>query len=370
MVSMKDALVDSKMKQSLVQPEASSPPFAPRSQANLPPISCTRFNNLLVRLIRGKSCPCQQHRGQDFPRGVLASPIQNVCAASVSLFLALQPVLAEAAPAQDAAVRPPAAVREAPAQTAGLVPHRAVYELTLAGTGAGSNVTDIHGQLVYDFHGSACQGYTLNTRLITEVSDREGKVSVNDIRTESWEDAEGKRLRFSTAQFENGRQTESTKGTAHHVPNRPGTVVAHLDKPKRGSVAFSGNIVFPTQHSIRLLKTARAGESRLQADIYDGSEKGIKIYETSTVIGPPLELSANSELPAVKNSDALNGMPSWPVVVSYYEQNNKKDGFPTYEISFRMYANGVSRKLRLDYGTFSLDGELSGIEFFEAKPCP
>ena len=40
----------------LVQPEASSHPFAASSQANLPPIGCTRVNKLLVRLIRGKSC--------------------------------------------------------------------------------------------------------------------------------------------------------------------------------------------------------------------------------------------------------------------------------------------------------------------------
>ena len=55
----------------LVQPEASSHPFAASSQANLPPISCTRVNKLLVRLIRGKSCQRPQQMGQDFPRGVL-----------------------------------------------------------------------------------------------------------------------------------------------------------------------------------------------------------------------------------------------------------------------------------------------------------
>ena len=39
----------------LVQPEASSHPIATSDRANLPRISCTRFNGLLVRLIRGKS---------------------------------------------------------------------------------------------------------------------------------------------------------------------------------------------------------------------------------------------------------------------------------------------------------------------------
>ena len=55
----------------LVQPEASSPPIAPCSQANLPPISCTRINKLLVRLVRRKSCERPRHTGQDFLRSVL-----------------------------------------------------------------------------------------------------------------------------------------------------------------------------------------------------------------------------------------------------------------------------------------------------------
>ena len=36
----------------------------------------SRFNSLLVRLIRGKSFQCQQHTGQDFPRGVPAPGIE------------------------------------------------------------------------------------------------------------------------------------------------------------------------------------------------------------------------------------------------------------------------------------------------------
>jgi hypothetical protein len=147
-------------------------------------------------------------------------------------------------------------------------------------------------------------------------------------------------------------------------------VNVELEKPKRGMLTLSGNVYFPTQHSLAILKAAAAGESRLQADIYDGSEKGTKIYETTTVIGAPLELAANAQLPVVKNSEALDSIQSWPVVVSYYDQGPKKDGLPAYEVSFRMYANGVSRKLKLDYGTFSLNGELSAIEFSKTKPCP
>jgi len=299
-----------------------------------------------------------------------ASPLRIFSGAGITLFLLLKPVLAEGAPAQDLASHPPAPQQQATVQSPRLAPHRAVYELTLGDTGAGSNVTDIRGQLVYDFQGSACQGYTLNTRLVTEVFDRDGKPQLNDIRTESWEDGEGKRFRFSTSQYSNSKLTESTKGTAHRAAHNQDTIIVDLEKPKRSSLTLNGKIFFPAQHSTTALKAALAGQNRLQADVYDGSEKGAKVYETTTIIGAPLELSANAELPAIKNAKLLDSVPSWPVVMSYYDQAPKKDGLPTYEISFRMYSNGVSRKLRLDYGTFSLDGELSSIEFFEQKPCP
>ncbi len=296
----------------------------------------------------------------------LALPLRIFCGASVSLSLLLQPALAQAAPAPDLKASPPAS---APIQDARLAPHRAVYELILGDTAAGSNVTDIRGQLVYDFRGSSCEGYTLNTRLVTEVFDRDGKATTNDIRTESWEDAQGTRFRFTTSQYANGKLSESTKGTARRATHNREAVFVDLEKPKKTTITLSGKILFPSQHSLSLLRAAMAGRQRLATDIYDGSETGAKLYETSAVIGAPLELSANSQLPSIKNSGLLDTIPSWPVVVSYYDQGPKKDGLPAYEVSFRMYANGVSRKLKLDYGTFSLDGELSSIEFFEPKPC-
>ncbi len=255
------------------------------------------------------------------------------------------------------------------ARSVQLAAHRAVYELSLDRTGAGSNVSDIRGQLIYDFSGSECQGYTLSTRLITEIFDREGKPSTTDIRSESQEDAEGKHFRFNTSQYVNDKMSENTKGVAVRSARSHDIVNVELDKPRRGNLTLSGNVYFPTQHSLAILKAATAGGTRLQADIYDGSENGTKIYETTTVIGAPLELAANAQLPAIKNSETLDAIQSWPVVVSYYDQTPKKDGLPTYEVSFRMYANGVSRKLRLDYGTFSLNGELSAIEFSKTKPC-
>jgi hypothetical protein len=298
----------------------------------------------------------------------LHTAARSFAGAGITFALTLVSAAVQGAPAQELAAHPPTISQGAQTQAV-LAPHRAMYRLTLGDTGAGSNVSDIRGELIYEFRGSACRGYTLNTRLVTQVFDRDGKPSVNDIRSESWEDANGDQFRFATSQYADGKQVDGTKGLARRSPQHPETVTVRLEKPQRATLTLTGNILFPTQHSLHLLKAALAGVPRLQADIYDGSEKGTKLYESTSLVGGPLELSANSELPSIKNSNSLDSVPSWPVVVSYYDPSPKKDGLPAYEISFRMYSNGVSRKLKLDYGTFSLEGELSAIDFYEEKPC-
>jgi hypothetical protein len=57
------------------------------------------------------------------------------------------------------------------------------------------------------------------------------------------------------------------------------------------------------------------------------------------------------------------------VSISYFEAGAPNDSVPNYQLSFRLYENGVSRKLRIDYGTFALTGKLSSLEFYEADSC-
>jgi hypothetical protein len=210
-----------------------------------------------------------------------------------------------------------------------LVPHRAVYDLSLDNAAAGANVTDIRGRLVFDFSGSPCKGYNLNTRLVTAIVDREGKASLTDIRSESWEQADGSRFRFNTSQYLNNQQSEATKGEATREAHER-SVIVRLQKPAKSRLALPGAVMFPTQHSLAILDAAAEGDRRVQANIYDGSEKGDKVYETTTFIGKPLPLGANEKLPSVENGDALDKLPSWPVLISYYEGSQSKEGLPVY----------------------------------------
>ena len=124
------------------------------------------------------------------------------------------------------------------------------------------------------------------------------------------------------------------------------------------------------QHSIALVEAGRSGQTRLKADLYDGSEKGDKVYETSSTIGREVLPGGNKKLAPVKNVEPLDTLSAWPVTISYYEKGNAgQDAAPAYELGFLFYENGVSRKLVIDYGDFSIKGDLKEITFLDAGPA-
>lgn len=274
----------------------------------------------------------------------------------------------------DAAPAVPALPETAAATAVELAPHRAIYDMTLGRAAAGANVGEVRGRLVFDFSGSTCAGWTLNTRLVTEIVDRDGKATTTDLRSSTWEHAKGEKFRFNSSQFLNQKMSEQVEGLASRAKDGANVSVT-LEKPKKRQVRIEGSSLFPTQHSLAILEAAQNGRNVVQANIYDGSEKGEKYYETTTFIGKPMPPGPAEGMKTIPNSDKLDALVSWPVSISYYEtkpggEGAKDEGTPSYELSFRLYANGVSRKLMIDYGTFSIAGELSRIEFHEPAKCP
>jgi hypothetical protein len=247
-----------------------------------------------------------------------------------------------------------------------LASHKAVHDLVLDRADADSNIQNMRGQLFYDLSGSVCLGYNLTTRITTETISKESGKTASDVRSESWEDYNGVQFKFSFSRYDNNVLSQSMKGSARRTG---GAVLAELDAAEKDTASFAGDVLFPTQDSVVILKAALAGQSRLEATVYDGSD-GLMVYDTTTVIGPSLTKGGNAKLKSVKNSETLFGLPSWPVVVSYYNQGQNGIGRPLFAVSFRLYDNGVSDELKLDYGTFVLKGDLSKIEFVDPKPCP
>ena len=78
--------------------------------------------------------------------------------------------------------------------------------------------------------------------------------------------------------------------------------------------------------------------------------------------------SEAGKLEAAANEKKLAELPSWPVSIGYFEPATG-DLTPSYQIDFRLYENGVSRELLIDYGDFSIHGRLTSLEYLKAKAC-
>src|SRR5262249_40964152 len=164
-----------------------------------------------------------------------------------------------------------------------LAPHRAVYELTLSATRGAAGVSSVAGRMVYDLVGSPCEGYTQNMRFVTRMVHQSGSTTVSDLRSTTWEDAVGKRFHFDSSQFRDDKSTEMTVGDAARLDAAEGIKV-DLTKPAKRTISLPAGAYFPIQHTMALIQAARGGKSSFRANLYDGSEKGEKVYDTVTAL--------------------------------------------------------------------------------------
>ncbi len=251
-----------------------------------------------------------------------------------------------------------------------LVPHQAVYDLSLSQTRGNSQVAGVRGRILYDFGGSACDGYSLDFRQVSELDSGEGKVSTSDLRSTTWEDAKAKSFKFTSENFVDENLVDAVDGHAEHGAT---ATAVDLSKPERKDLDLDPKVVFPTEHMVRVIAAARAGETILDFPVYDGSETGDKVFDTLTVIGRKIAPNERNHDDAAAKEPKLATIPRWPVTISYFEKSKKEassEQMPVYAIGFELYENGISRALSLDYNDFVVTGKLTSLEIKEPKPCP
>ena len=248
-----------------------------------------------------------------------------------------------------------------------LASHRAVYELKLAQTRGNSAAVSARGRILYDFSGNVCDGYALQFRQVSELDNGEGKVTLSDLRSTTWEDGAAKKFIYKSQNYLNETLVDTVDGQAERAPDK---VTVSLTKPEDKKFDLEAAMAFPTDHMRRIIEAARADKSILEVPIYDGSDKGEKVYNTLTVIGRVIAPNERVPTDAAAGQEALASLKRWPITVSYFDKNAKPgDQAPIYSIKFELYENGVSRALMLDYNDFAISGELTSIEIRDTKPC-
>src|ERR1700754_1397273 len=211
--------------------------------------------------------------------------------------------------------------------------HQAVYELSLKRTRGNANINSARGRILYNFSGSACEGYTTDFRQLSQLDTGENKTTLSDLRSTSWEDGDGKKYTFKVDTRMNESDATSVDGVAERKGN---TVTVKLKQPQAKTFTVEG-AVFPTEQVKRIIEAAREGKSLLELVVYDGSDNGEKVYNTLTVIGQPIPGDKAPAVPdATTNNDAFKSKTRWPVTVSYYDRATKPEAgeqTPVYAMS-------------------------------------
>lgn len=241
-----------------------------------------------------------------------------------------------------------------------LAPHRAVYDLALESASDRSGINGISGRMVYEFNGSACEGYTVTFRFVTQIQTSEMS-RLTDQQTTTFEDAEGKSFSFVTKSFVDQNLDKEVRGTATILDN---ATSVELEKPEEEELDLAGT-QFPTQHLIELIDKAESGETFYETTLFDGSEDADRVLTTTVIVGK--QASAATDDPEASAMGALEPDEFWPVNIAYFDgEEGGGEELPIYQISFKLHDNGITRDLVMNYGEFAMTGKLVDLSMFDA----
>ncbi|MEQ8388250.1 MAG: DUF1849 family protein [Alphaproteobacteria bacterium] len=241
-----------------------------------------------------------------------------------------------------------------------LAPHRASYTLEPGGARPGSDIIRADGRMWVEV-GKSCDGWLSSQRIKMAAFPREGAAINTDTAYTSWESFDGLQFRFATQTNRDGRAAERRAGHATlERPGGPGQVI--LTAPEKGTVDLSAGTVFPTRHLLEILDMAGAGKRQFSRTVFDGSTpQGSS--DTSVLV--------LSHIPPGKVPDSGLGLPDigrWNVQIAFYDPDNR-NGAPDYEMSVRLFENGVAEAMVLDFGNFTVRASLEEFEFLPEPAC-
>jgi hypothetical protein len=241
-----------------------------------------------------------------------------------------------------------------------LLSHRAFYTLSVSRMDPRNYRHGISGGLKLDFV-NACDGYALNQRFLIETTTDDGPI-LNDMMLNSWESQDGQRFRFRLKDEVNGDLDQELDGEAT-VSEPGGEGIVRFTLPPDTELALPRNVVFPTEHTIRLLAMARAGTNWLQLPVYDGSSA-----DSYADIGAFISAELPVETGEKEVLAPLKGQRSWRVRLAYFTSEKMQDT-PDYEIGYRLYESGIVDDVVFDYGDYAIRATLRQLDVKPRDAC-
>ena len=237
----------------------------------------------------------------------------------------------------------------APTAHGELLAHRAFYHMTLGTADESSDIHDVSGRMSVEVV-DACDGWTVDQRIALEVISGPGQAVKSYSSFLSWESKSGDQFRFRQKTWRNGELAESVSGQAELSRSGGGTAI--FKHPESQELKLPPGTLFPTQHTLMVIDHARVGQKFFTRTVFDGS-----------TIDNPSIVSAFIGPATASNRKTKRGLPRkhWPVRFAYFSTLEIVSE-PEFELGVRIGADGVADSVDIDYGDFTIHGELEEIQ--------
>ncbi len=241
-----------------------------------------------------------------------------------------------------------------------VTPHRALYQMQLAGTRTGSSVTGVNGRMVFEW-ADACEGWTIEQRFQLTFQYAEGNRVEMVTNYTTWETKDGRSYRFNVRRLMNGQLDEEVRGDAS-VDSAGQGRVRYL-RPEAREEALPAGAVFPTAHTLDLLRAARENERFVAHVVFDGSDN-----EGPTDVSAAIGAGGRPRVTLQGPGGALLAGTVYPVRMAFFPVGSGNPE-PQYEMTLWLLENGVAEQILIDYGDFRVQGTLRELEALPAPRC-
>lgn len=234
--------------------------------------------------------------------------------------------------------------------------HEAVYDLKLAEPT--DQISAIDARIALQLTRADCKATDLDYRFVARFHE-ESEITVTDQRTKTQETTDGRSMRFDTQTLVDGVEQQAVRGTATTEQN---TTTVRYEAPVSREAKIDG-ASFPFGHTARLIDRAIAGDRFLEARLFDGDAEAEKGLTTTSIITP------NDAAPTAAAASGVEGLRSWRITESYFNADSDDDGQPVFETRYRLYENGVSDELTLNFGSYTIEGNLTRLDYKDQPNC-
>ncbi len=244
-----------------------------------------------------------------------------------------------------------------PASSINLLSYKATYVLNVEKIVGNTFLEGGQGQTIFEIT-EKCEGWEIkeNYGLIYELPNNKTARSFSSFS--SFEDKD-----FIKHSFELNESSELSgqNNFQGYVEKNDINITGSIISKNFKNLSFSKDVLFPTEHMIKLIEEAKTGNKMFTSKVFFGNEDKDLVKIVAAFI-------TKKKTTNIKNITFLSGKMVWPIKLAFYTKE-KKQTKPDYEMYIEIDESGLVHSYKVNYGDFELIAKLKKIKITKKLSC-